>query len=186
MEAPQIAKVPASSQNGPVRAAWRRTVSARRAAPGTGGGLGTNSVAPYGLSPTSAGWSRSSSQTKGTTARAARATVTAAGRQSWVSTIQDSSGRKTSCPEADAAVRMPVTRPRRSVNQRLVTVAAKASAMEPLPRPTSTPQQSMSCQAAVIHTVSPEPSAITISATATTRRMPKRSIRAAANGAVRP
>ena len=81
---------------------------------------------------------------------------------------------------------MPLTRPRRAVNQRLVTVAAKASAMEPEPSPTSRPQHSISCQAAVIHTVSQEPAAITVRATATTRRMPKRSIRAAANGAVRP
>ncbi len=186
VDAPQIAKVPASSQKGPVRAAENRTVTARLAAPGTGSGLGTNSFAPYGRRPTSAGWSRSSSQTKGTTARAASATVTAAGRQSCSETIQDRRGRKISCPEADAAVRMPVTRPRRSVNQRLVTVAAKASAIEPEPRPTSSPQHSSSCQAAVIHTVAPEPSAITARATATTRRMPKRSISAAANGAVRP
>lgn len=158
----------------------------RRAAPCTGAGFGTNSVAPYGFRPTSAGWSRSSSHTKGTTASAARATVTAAGRQSCSVTIQDNSGRKISWPEAEAAVRMPVTRPFLVVNQRLVTVAAKASAIEPDPRPTSRPQQSSSCQAAVIHTVRPEPSAITIRATATTRRMPKRSISAAANGAVSP
>lgn len=80
VEAPQIANVPASSQKGPVRAAEPSTVSARRAALGTGAGLGTNSSAPYGFWPTSAGWSRSSSQTNGTTASAARATVTAAGR----------------------------------------------------------------------------------------------------------
>lgn len=46
VEAPQIAKVPASSQNGPVRTAENSTASVRRAAPGTGGGLGTNSAAP--------------------------------------------------------------------------------------------------------------------------------------------
>ncbi len=83
-------------------------------------------------------------------------------------------------------MRTPVTRPRRSVNQRLVTVAAKARAIEPEPRPTSRPQHRMSCQAEFIHTVRPEPSAITIRATATTRRMPKRSISAAAKGAVSP
>ena len=129
VEAPQIAKVPARSQNGPVRTADSSTWTVRRAAPWTGAGFGTNSFAPYGFRPTSAGWSRSSSQTKGMTVRAARDTVTAAGRQSYVSMIHDSSGRKISWPEAEAAVRMPVTRPRRSVNQRLVTVAAKASAM---------------------------------------------------------
>ncbi len=81
---------------------------------------------------------------------------------------------------------MPVTSPRRAVNQRLVTVAAKASAIEPVPSPTSRPQQSSSCQAAVIHTVAPEPTAMTTSAPATIRRMPKRSMSAAANGAVSP
>ena len=50
-----------------------------------------------------------------------------------------------------------MTRPRRAVNQRLVTVAAKASAIEPLPRPTRTPQHSRVARRAVIHTVSPEP-----------------------------
>ena len=70
---------------------------------------------------------------------------------------RSSSGRKTSWPEAPAAVRMPVTRPRRATNQRLVTVAAKASAIEPVPRPTSRPQHSISCQAAVIQTVRPAP-----------------------------
>lgn len=79
-----------------------------------------------------------------------------------------------------------MTSPRRAVNQRPVTVAAKASAIEPLPRPTSTPQDRTSCQLAVMKTVSPAPAAITVRATATTRRIPNRSISAAANGAVSP
>ncbi len=107
-------------------------------APG-GGGLSTY-VPPYGASPTSAGWSRIRSQTNGTTTRDARPTVTEAGRQPCSSTIQAQSGRKTSCPEAPAAVRMPVTRPRRATNQRLVTVAANAIAIDPVPRPTNRPQ----------------------------------------------
>ncbi len=49
VEAPQIAKVPARSQKGPVRRAENRTVRVRRAAPRTGAGLGTNSWAPYGF-----------------------------------------------------------------------------------------------------------------------------------------
>lgn len=44
----------------------------------------------------------------------------------------------------------------------------------------------MSCQEAVIHTVARDPVAMTVSARATTRRMPNRSISAAANGAVSP
>lgn len=95
VEAPQIAKVPASSQKGPVRAALSSTPTARRAAPGTGAGLAAYAP-PYGAAPMSAGWSRSRSQTKGTTARAASETVTAAGRQPWCSTSQASSGRKIS------------------------------------------------------------------------------------------
>ena len=74
VEAPQIAKVPASSQNG--TGARRAETSARTRAPGgtpqRGGLRATNSVAPYGGRPTSAGWSRSSSQTNGTTASAAQ------------------------------------------------------------------------------------------------------------------
>lgn len=139
VEAPQIANVPASSQKGPVRAASTSTRTVRRAAPRAGAGFSAYSP-PYGASPTSAGWSRSSSQTNGTTTRAARATVTDAGRQPCRSTIQAHSGRKTSCPDAPAAVRMPVTRPRRATNQRLVTVAEKDIAIAPVPRPTSRPQ----------------------------------------------
>ncbi|PSK63743.1 hypothetical protein B0E53_04329 [Micromonospora sp. MH33] len=79
-----------------------------------------------------------------------------------------------------------MTRPRRRTNQRPVTVATKASAIEPVPSPTSTPQQRINCQLAVIPTVSALPSATSTSAPATTRRMPNRSISAAANGAVSP
>ena len=67
-----------------------------------------------------------------------------------------------------------------------MTVATRASAIEPVPSPTSTPQQRTSCQLAVMNTVSPLPAATTSSAAVTTRRIPKRSISAAANGAVSP
>ena len=96
------------------------------------------------------------------------------------------SGRNTSCPVALPAVRTPVTSPRERVNQRLATVAANTSAIEPVPSPTSTPQHRTSCQLAVMKTVRPLPAATTHSATATTRRMPNCSMSAAANGAVRP
>ena len=81
---------------------------------------------------------------------------------------------------------MPETRPRRATNQRPVTVATSDSAIEPVPSPTSTPHSRISCQLVVMKTVSPLPSATTSSAHMTTRRMPKRSISAAANGAVSP
>jgi hypothetical protein len=67
-----------------------------------------------------------------------------------------------------------------------VTVATSASAIDPVPTPTSTPHSSTSCQVEVMNTVRPLPAATTSSAAVTTRRMPNRSISAAANGAVSP
>ena len=65
-------------------------------------------------------------------------------------------------------------------------MAASTPAIAPVPMPTTTPQSRTSCQAAVITTVSPEPSATRPSAASTTRRRPKRLIAAAANGPARP
>ncbi len=87
---------------------------------------------------------------------------------------------------APAAVSTPVTRPRCLTNQRPVIVATNASAIDPVPSPTRTPQSSTSCQLAVMNTVSPLPRATSSSAQETTGRMPKRFMSAAANGAVRP
>jgi hypothetical protein len=185
--APQMAKPAASNQKAGVCEARRRAATAATAAPPGGGADGaTGSGPPYGSRPTSAGRSASSSSTSGTTARAAPATTSAAVRQPERSASTATSGRKTSCPVALPAVRMPVTSPRDRVNHRLATVAAKTSAIEPVPRPTSTPQHRTSCQLAVMKTVSPLPAATTHSAVATTRRMPNCSMSAAANGAVSP
>jgi hypothetical protein len=184
--APQIAKPPTRSQKVPVRDALRRAPTARAAAPCPGAGGGSTSVPPYGGRPTSLGWSRSSQSTSGTTTSAAPVTVSAAVRQPCVVASAASRGRKINCPVAPAAVRTPVMMPRRAMNQRPVTVATKARAIDPVPSPTSTPQHRMSCQLDRMNTVSPLPAATRVSATATTRRMPKRSISAAANGAVRP
>ena len=96
------------------------------------------------------------------------------------------SGRNTRPPAACAAVSTPETSPRRATNQRPVTVATKASAIDPVPTPTSTPQSSTSCQAVVMNTVRPLPAATSTSAIETTRRIPKRSISAAANGETMP
>ncbi len=95
-------------------------------------------------------------------------------------------GRKISCPVALAAVRMPETSPRRATNQRPTTVATSAIAIDPVPSPTMTPHSMTSCHDAVMNTVSPLPAATMSSAIVTTRRTPKRSINAAANGAVIP
>jgi hypothetical protein len=138
------------------------------------------------VTPRSAGRSRSRQSTRGTTASAANDTVSAAVRQPLLSDIRASTGRKISWPAAPPAVSTPVTRPRWRTNQRLVTVATNASAIEPVPNPTSTPQHSTSCQLAVISTVSPLPAATSNRAAVTTRRSPNLSISAAANGAVSP
>ena len=49
-------------------------------------------------------------------------------------------------PAAPPAVSTPITSPRRLTNQRFAMVAAKTSAIDPVPRPISTPQVSTSCQ----------------------------------------
>ena len=81
---------------------------------------------------------------------------------------------------------MPVTRPRRATNQRLAIVAAKTMAIEPVPSPISRPQVRISCQPWVTKMDSPLPAATSSRAKLVTWRMPKRSISAAANGAISP
>ena len=165
--APQIAKPPASSQNGRVRAA-RPSARERPAGPRRRRGAGGRpaSVGPRrsAVRPRSAGWSRSSHQTSGTTASAAPATVSAAARQPWCSASRRAPAGRSAGRSAPPAVSTPVTRPRCATNQRSVTVATKASAIEPVPSPTSTPQQRISCQLAVMKTVSPLPAATSSSA----------------------
>ncbi len=79
-----------------------------------------------------------------------------------------------------------MTRPRRSTNHRLAMVAANTSAIAPVPVPISRPQNTSSCQEAVMTMLPPEPSATRTRAAEMTRRIPKRSIRAAAKGATSP
>lgn len=79
-----------------------------------------------------------------------------------------------------------MTRPRRATNHRLATIAPNTRAIAPVPTPTKTPHNSHNCQAEVITMVSALPEPTTKSASATTLRMPNRSMMAAANGAVRP
>jgi hypothetical protein len=95
-------------------------------------------------------------------------------------------GRKTSWPVEEAAEKTPVTSPRRVWNQRFATMEPSTSAIAPVPTPTSRPQRIHSCHGAVIQMVNPEPRLTRTNATDRTRRMPKRSMRAAANGAVTP
>ena len=87
---------------------------------------------------------------------------------------------------ADAAVKPPITIPLRFTNQRLATVAAKTKAIEPVPMPTMTPHVATNCHGAFIWVVRKAPVLTVVSAAITTLRTVKRSIRAAAKGAVRP
>lgn len=124
--------------------------------------------------------------TSGTTASAAAATMSEAQRQPWCVVTAATIGRKMSCPVALAAVSTPVTRPRRCSNQRVAIVATNPIEIDPVPIPTSTPHSSTSCQLAVMVMLSAEPVVISNSDTVSTGRTPKRSMSAAANGAVRP
>jgi hypothetical protein len=84
------------------------------------------------------------------------------------------------------AVSRPTARPRRAENQRVATVAPSTSAVMPEPSPTTTPQNSSSCQRWRIDAVPATPIAINVTATPTTARAPMRLISAAANGPIRP
>ena len=77
---------------------------------------------------------------------------------SWVSLAR--SGRKMSWPVALLAASMPTTRPRRSTNQRVATVAPSTRATRPVPKPTMTPHSATSCQTSVIASEARMPSAI--------------------------
>lgn len=120
------------------------------------------------------------------TASATAPMMSEAGRQPTLSAMIATGGRITSCPAACPAVSTPMTKPRRVTNHRSAIVAASTSAMDPAPPPMSTPQKTRSCQEAVMNTLAIAPSATRASADETTRRMPKRSISAAAKGATRP
>ncbi len=189
--APQIAKPAAKAQNVRTLAARLRTCRARIAALGESsesGDLATaaGSSAPKGRTPTSAGEFRSQRSTSGTTASAPAAMSKEAPRQPgfWASAAIN--GRNTNCPAALPAVRMPMTRPRLLANQVLAMVAANTRAMEPVPRPISSPQVSRICQDWFTKTVNADPSPMRHRASEVTFLMPKRSMRAAANGAVKP
>ncbi len=81
---------------------------------------------------------------------------------------------------------MPITSPRRALNQRLATTAASTSAVRPEPTPSIRPQAMNNCHSLVATVASAMPPAISASAAHTTLRTPKRSIRIAENGAIRP
>src|SRR5579875_76888 len=141
---------------------------------------------PRRLSPRSAGWLRIRAPTRGMARRPTPATARDAVRQPWVSTMAARSGRKRSWPVALLAVSMPMASPRRWVNQRLTTVAPSATAVMPVPPPTTTPQSSTSCHGAVISVVKATPAATVARAMIMVSRAPRYSTRAAAKGPMRP
>ena len=87
----------------------------------------------------SAGELRKKTTTTGITASAEQPIVMPTVRHPWWSASRVSNGKKTNWPLAVAAVRAPVTRPRRFTNQREATVEANTVAIEPEPVPTTTP-----------------------------------------------
>ena len=88
-----------------------------------------------------------------------------AARQPGPSRRPATTGRKISWPVAPPAVRMPVTSPRLGDEPPVGHGRHRAPAPStPVPSPISTPQSSISCQLAVMNTVSPLPSATTSSA----------------------
>jgi hypothetical protein len=89
-------------------------------------------------------------------------------------------------PEALEADINPMTRPRLVLNQRLTMVAPSTLATAPEPMPENTPQVTNRCQGLVISRLSAVEADITTSEASSVRRSPIRSIRAAANGPVRP
>ena len=119
-------------------------------------------------------------------AKAAPATTSAAYLQPGPAASAAIAGRKTSWPVEEAAEKRPVTRPRRDSNHRLATTDPRTRAIAPAPNPTNPPQRTHNCQGEVITVVSPLPIPTSSSAATMTRRRPRRSMRAAANGAVRP
>ncbi len=82
------------------------------------------------------------------------------------------SGRKTSWPVAVLAPRMPSTSPRRSTNQRVETIAPITIAVSPVPIPTTTPQNTNSCQSFVMNSAPVSPAAISAMADRMTRFRP--------------
>ena len=193
VDQPQIQNVSEQDPERPRLRALSRSVrtataAAPRGARPTGGAAGVQSAgAPYGVVPTSAGWSRRTTTPAAPAQREHASPARPPSASPGPSARCAIAGRKTSWPVELAAEKTPITTPRCRTNQRLATIAPKTRASEPVPMPTAKPHSSHSCQALGHHQGQPgaERRPAT-SAAATTRRTPKRSISAAANGAVRP
>ena len=127
----------------------RRTDGAGAVADGDAAGAGA--TAPYGVVPTAAGLSATTSSTSGTSSAVATVTTSAAARQPGPAASATITGRNTSWPVGVGRREDPGDQPALgSSNQRLATMAPNTRAMDPVPTPTATPQSSHSCQAAVM------------------------------------
>jgi hypothetical protein len=97
-----------------------------------------------------------------------------------------SSGRKTSCPAALAAVSNPMANPFRFANQRFATAAAMPIAPAPEPMPTISPQVRYNCQGAVMKFDSPVPAISITMHPRMVRFRPTTSMSPVRNGPVAP
>ena len=190
--APQIAKPPPAAQKVRVRAASARVATARRAGPGPApgaigspGATGVPAGAP-GATPRSAGRWAGAAAPAGSRPGGRGHHPSEADRHPDRSLIQASTGRKVSWPVALAAVRTPMTSPRRRTNQRLARMATKTRAIDPVPRPISTPPQQDQLPAPGDGDAQTAAGRDQQGRRWSTARTPKRSMRAAANGAVSP
>lgn len=95
-------------------------------------------------------------------------------------------GKKTSCPVAVLDVRIPMTNPFRSLNQRLVITTPSTADVNPVPIPIISPHNRENAQVVFIHPESPAPIANNVSAYTMTRLIPYSSIMAAAKGQQSP
>ena len=96
-------------------------------------------------------------------------------------------GRNSSWPVEAPPLRMPTTRPRRAVNQRVAIVADSTVARKPVPdADQKAPHQDELPRATRISEVEATPTPTSASAHSTERRMPNRSMTAAANGPMQP
>ena len=145
--APQMANVPASSQNMRVRAA---DLSAPRRAAGPAAGTGHggegSSVGAVGRGADVRRVVAEQPHTSGTTARAATDTVSADGPPAEVLGEIGEQRQEDQLPGRSPGGQDPGDETPPSTNHRHVTVATKASAIDPVPNPTNTPQHRMSCQ----------------------------------------
>src|SRR5471032_2804336 len=185
---PQMKKVPNMIQNTRLPETLRSTWNgvAKVMCMGAAATMGCVGSAPNGRRPMSLGRLRMNSSTSTATSVQPMKMGSTAMRQPKWPISQALTGRKISWPVAELAVSRPTTRPRWVSNQRLETTALSTSAVMPEPTPSITPHSTTSCQNCVIRVASARPPATSDSAVTTTLRSPKRSIRMAENGPIRP